>query len=526
VESLSKLIAAGIGIANAHLSFQEFFERLGDDPARWGKPVAALLGALEAQLGYQIGAIGGKDSMSGSFGDLRVPPTFISFAVAVGKADSVISPEFKRSGSRVALLAPDRDERGLPVVESQKRLFDEAHELISKGRAVSAWAVAAGGIAEGIFKMCLGNRVGFAFDPAFPIEEAFSCNYGAFLLEIVDDAPFSGRCVGATCEPFIIAAGDERVPLDDISTIYEAKLEGVFSAQVPAQAEYARADAPLSLYAAGKAARSAVSFVKPRALIPVFPGTSCEYDVAFALERAGAVPVECVINTLTPQELARSVKEFAALADNSQIIVISGGFTGGDEPDSAARLIAAFLRNPAASDAVTRLLKARGGLMAGINNGFQALLKLGLLPWGVMRDQTKASPALAGNLSGRHCSRLARVKIMSDLSPWLAEAHVGEVQLIPISHGEGRFACGADTLAQLFASGQVATQYVGLDSLPSMDISVNPGGSMAAIEGITSPDGRVFGRMGHAERWGEGLYKNVPGADGRSMFTGAVRYFK
>ena len=520
VESVAKLAASGSGIGDAHLTFQEYFERM-HGPETWGKPMAALLGALDAQLGLGIGSIGGKDSMSGSFEDMHVPPTLVSFAVATGDVRKIISPEFKKVGSRVVLVKPAKNEYSLPDLDSFKALCGKVTGWIAEGKVLSAWTPGFGGVAEGILKMCMGNGIGFAFNPAYPAHDAFKQAYGAFVLELAEDIN-EGVLLGETIQAPAIHALGETVALEKLTAVYEGKLEGVFP-NAPKKSEEAAVET--FAYKAETRVKPRVSIAKPRVLIPVFPGTNCEYDSADAFRRAGAEPTIMVINNLTSDGVKQSVEQFAKLIAESQIIFLPGGFSGGDEPDGSGKFITAFMRNPQISDQVNNLLKNRDGLVGGICNGFQALIKLGLPVVGEIVEATADSATLTFNTIGRHQSRLVRTRVCSNKSPWLMHAEVGEVHTVPISHGEGRFIASPELIAQLAANGQIATQYADENGVPSMDITVNPNGSIQAIEGITSPDGRVFGRMAHSERAGAGLYKNVPGEDSFKIFHGAVDYF-
>ena len=522
VESVSKIIAAGGSLDHCWLSFQEYFERLHRDPARWGKPTAALLGALDAQLQLGVAAVGGKDSMSGSFEDMDVPPTLASFAVSVANRENIVSPEFKRPGSKVVLLVPQVDANGLPTGESLKETFAQVSELLQTKKAVSAYTPTYGGIAEGVLKLCLGNRIGFQFSDDFDLERAFSYQYGAFLLELSDEISV-GETVGHTiCKPAILYKGG-HLSLQELEDRYEGKLESVF----PSEAKAAAQEAPVLSYPVTTWPRASSHFASPRVMIPVFPGTNCEYDTAAALEKAGAVPEIMVIRNRSASDIASSVEAFAKGVEQAQMIVIPGGFSGGDEPDGSGKFITAFFRNPKIKDAVHVMLQQRDGLMCGICNGFQALIKLGLVPFGDIRDvMEEHMPTLTYNEIGRHQSRLVRTRVASNKSPWLMYSQVGDVHLTPISHGEGKFVCPPDLLKKLAENGQIATQYADLEGIPSMDITANPNGSVWAVEGITSPDGRIFGRMAHSERIGTGLYANVPGHFNEHFFRGAVDYFK
>ena len=520
VESLSKLVAHGASREDVYLSFQEYFERLGSDPKRWGKPVSALLGALEAQKRLGVAAIGGKDSMSGSFDDLDVPPTLVSFAVTTAKNGEIISNEFKAPGHEVALLLPDYDESGLPETSSLLKNLDMVHELIADGKVHAAYTPGFGGVAEAILKMCLGNGLGFAFDEGVTNEELFSYRYGAFVLELADGME-CGVPLGRTIEDREIQRGGESVSLTKLLSLYEDTLEGVYSCNIPMPEE----KVPAFSYEAASRAPAVLHSVRPRVLIPVFPGSNCEYDSARAFAAAGAVPEIFVVRNLSAGDIAASVEQFAARVGDCQMIFLPGGFSGGDEPDGSGKFITSFFRAGAVKDAVTELLDVRGGLMAGVCNGFQALIKLGLVPYGKIIDTDGDSPTLTYNVIGRHQSRIVRTRVASNKSPWLSLSKVGEIHTVPISHGEGRFYASEACIRELAENGQIATQYVDLNGEPTMDVRCNPNGSAFAVEGICSPDGRVFGRMGHAERTGAGLYKNVPGDYDSKMFASAVSYF-
>ncbi len=522
VESISKLIATGAYTDSCYLTFQEYFEKLGTDPKRWGKPFSALLGALDAQVELGIGAIGGKDSMSGSFENIDVPPTLVSFAISVCNSDNVISPEFKKAGSRVVLLEPDTLPNGLPDTESLKKLYKKVNELIKGGFILSAFTPTYGGIAEAVLKMSLGNRIGFKYDSAFDINSAFEYKYGSFVLELSDKCEDIGSLLGKTTDDYALVCGDECIDGQEISGIYEGVLESVYPNKT---AEETKKTQSVS-YSAQKRVSPAVGVARPKVLIPVFPGTNCEYDTARALEKAGAEPIISIVKNLTAKDVEESVNRIAGLIDDSQIIFIPGGFSGGDEPEGSAKLIATFFRNPRIAESVNELLENRDGLMCGICNGFQALIKLGLVPFGKIVDGESENPTLTFNTIGRHQSRIVRTRVASNKSPWLMHYNVGDVLTEPISHGEGRFVCHVELLDKLCENGQIATQYVGLDGEPSLDIEVNPNGSVLAIEGITSPDGRVFGKMAHSERKGDNLYKNIDGNKESRIFRGAVDYFK
>ncbi|MBQ7184778.1 MAG: phosphoribosylformylglycinamidine synthase, partial [Clostridia bacterium] len=521
VESVARLIATGADLKDVYLTFQEYFEKPGTDGKRWGKPLAALLGAFKAQMALGIGAIGGKDSMSGSFEKLDVPPTLVSFAVTMGKTEEIVPNEFKRAGNKAVLLAPETDADGLPETKSLLALFDRVKELMRSGKAVSCWALGMGGAAEGVMKMALGNGLGFTFDEKLTLDRLFGKCYGAFLLEVTQDIP-GAVALGTVTEEPVFALGDERVALDALRALYEDRLEGVYACNIP--------DAPGPMedfsFEAASWPKPKASAARPKVLIPAFPGTNCEYDSAKAMRDAGAEPQILVINNLTADGIARSVDEFAAALRDAQMIFIPGGFSGGDEPDGSGKFITAFFRSAAVKEGVTKLLDDRDGLICGICNGFQALIKLGLVPYGRIIDTDENCPTLTYNVIGRHQSRIVRTRVASNKSPWLSLTRVGDIYSVPISHGEGRFYADESLIRRLAANGQIATQYVDLDGHATGDVRFNPNGSMFAVEGITSPDGRVFGKMGHSERVGSGLYRNVPGNYDIRMFEAAVRYFK
>ncbi len=524
VESAAKLVASGAGLAHAHLTFQEYFPRTKGDPRRWGLPAGALLGALSAQLDLGLAAIGGKDSMSGSFEDLDVPPTLVSFAVSVCEACQVISPEFKRAGSPVALLRPTYTEAGLPDADSLKATFAQVNDLIRQGKVLACYTPGMGGVMAALFKMALGNAVGFQFDGALTMDDIgplFGANdTGAFVLELAEDLDVGLR-LGMTTEEYVIRACGQIVDVLEWEKVYEGRLEGVFACNLETDES-----APEAVRFEAKSVHVCKSKVAvPRVLIPAFPGTNCEVDSARAFEAAGAAATVCVIRNRTAQDVRESVAQFANAVSQSQIVFLPGGFSGGDEPDGSAKFITAFLRNPSISQQIMALLNQRDGLMGGICNGFQALIKLGLVPYGEIREPDPNAPTLTYNVIGRHQSKLVRAAVTSNLSPWLSHARPGDIHLVPMSHGEGRFIIAEGQFRQLADAGQIATQYVDELGRPSMDIQLNPNGSLYAVEGITSPDGRVFGRMGHAERCDESVYVNVAGDKNNGMFGSAVKYF-
>ena len=511
ITSVAKLTAAGCDYHLAYLTFQEYFEKLREDPSRWGKPFSALLGALSAQLDLRIAAIGGKDSMSGSFLDMDVPPTLISFAIAPAKAGDVLSPEFKAAGDPVCLFAGDGTADGL------QKAWDAFHALCAAGKVRAAWAVE-NGLHEAVMNMSFGNRIGFASDRK-DLDWA-ALRPGAIVAELTE-APAGAEVLGTTTEEAVISLPGDSASIDELLSLNEGVLEDVYPNRTPSVPETVPTlEAPAFFRAAPK-----VGVAEPKVLIPVFPGTNCEYDSARAVLRAGLTPEILVVNNQTAAGVADSAARFAKAARESQIIFIPGGFSGGDEPDGSGKFITAFFRNPAVADATMELLKNRDGLCLGICNGFQALIKLGLVPYGEIRDPDKDSPTLSFNVIGRHQSKIVRTRVVSNRSPWLSGVQVGDVVSVPISHGEGRFLCSEELLGKLAENGQIATQYVDLDGAPTMDVQFNPNGSIWAVEGITSPDGRVLGKMGHSERVGSALYRNVPGDYDLHLFTSARAYF-
>ena len=521
VESVCKLIATGAEFKDVYLTFQEYFEKPLKDEKRWGKPFAALLGAFKAQKELQIASIGGKDSMSGSFEDLDVPPTLVSFAVTMAKANEIISPEFKKAGNKVVLIAPEYDKNGLPTTESLLKAFAAVTELARSGRAVACYTPGMGGIAEAVMKMSFGNGTGFCYDDSYSQKELFGYSYGAFLVEVTEDVEY-GRLLGTVTDDGAISKGGEKVCCKELLGIYEQKLESVYSCNI----ENKNKNVETFSYSVDKWAAPAVRVARPKVLIPAFPGTNCEYDSAKAVRDAGSEAEIVVINNLTSDGISRSIETFAKKLRDSQMIFIPGGFSGGDEPDGSGKFITAFFRNAAIKDAVSDLLDNRDGLMCGICNGFQALIKLGLVPYGKIMDTDESCPTLTFNTISRHQSRIVRTRIASNKSPWLAFTNVGEVYSVPISHGEGKFLADEGLVRKLAANGQIATQYVDFDDKATSDIHFNCNDSIHAIEGITSPDGRVFGKMGHSERIGSGLYRNVPGNYDIRMFEAATKYFK
>lgn len=555
--SIGKLIASGFERKNAYLTFQEYFEKLGDDPLRWGKVTAALLGAFEAQVKFGVAAIGGKDSMSGSFEDLNVPPTLVSFATATGDIDRVVSPEFKDIGSPVLRVKPAFEE-----AEHQVAVMDAVSYLIGRGLVRAASVVDPSGEAITLFNMCVGNRIGIELAPHITKTGLADMKLGTFILEMADgfdeeavfdelvehfspdteDARMDAEmgCVpfengglvqvvelGKTIDNYVMEFYKECVDLEWVQKAWESGIASVFPYRSET-GEGAQDDpaVPVVSYEGGcSAVYTGAKIAQPRVVIPVFPGTNCEYDTQAAFERAGAKVCVQIINNLSPNAVRESTELLVRNIHESQIVMLPGGFSGGDEPDGSAKFITAFFRSPEVTEAVRDLLQNRDGLMLGICNGFQALVKLGLVPFGDIVEAKPDAPTLTFNNIGRHQSRLVDTRVASNLSPWLSKCEVGEIHTVAISHGEGRFVATPETLEAMSQRGQIATQYVDHDGVPSMDLDANPNGSVWAIEGITSPDGRVFGKMGHSERAGADLYKNVPGNLYQPIFEGGVGYF-
>ena len=522
IESVSKLVATGANLKETYLSFQEYFQKLGKDPNRWGQPLAALLGAFRAQKELEIAAIGGKDSMSGSFEDLDVPPTLVSFAVTTDKIANIVSPEFKEAGHPVVWLCPEYGPDGLPAANSLKETFKTVNKLMKKGKVKAAYTPGFGGVAEAVLKMSLGNGVGLTFDDGCTMDELFGYAYGSFVLELTDNKDKVGLPLGVTNSDGSLTWREQTVERDALLSAYENKLEPIY----PCNIQQGEGEIPAFTTESDSWKKPLIKSAKPRVLIPVFPGTNCEYDAAKAMRNAGAEPEIVVIKNQTAAGIAQSVEDVAQRLSQAQIVFIPGGFSGGDEPDGSAKFITSFFRAGKIKEQVNELLKNRDGLMLGICNGFQALIKLGLVPYGEIIDTDETCPTLTFNTISRHQSRLVRTRVASNKSPWLMNTKPGEIYTVPISHGEGRFLASDELIQKLAANGQIATQYVDLAGNPTSDIHFNPNNSAFAVEGITSPDGRVFGKMGHTERTGAGLYLNVPGDYDMKIFRSAVEYFK
>ena len=535
VESVAKLVAAGFDTSTMYLSLQEYFEKLHDVPERWGQPAGAVLGALMAQLDLGIGAIGGKDSMSGSFEQLDVPPTLVSFAVGTGSVNRVMSPEFKNVARRVVRISPIYEDDDItPKARALKEVFTLVTNLIDKGDVAAVSTMGYGCTAEVLFKMCLGNRIGVALNDTITGESLnyllFEPAYGSFIVELNEGAPMPEGStlahvvqIGATTQSYTFYADEEEIDLVKLEEAWAGAIEDVFpyrnleEASAPVETISYTEQLPTTLLGFGQG--------KPTVAIPVFPGNNCEYDSALAFERAGAKTNTLIVNNLTPAKVAESTNALVEAIGKSQIIMIPGGFSGGDEPDGSAKFITAFFRAPAVTEAVRDLLFNRDGLILGICNGFQALVKLGLVPYGDIRPMDADCPTLTFNSIGRHQSRIVRTRVASSLSPWLSRCQVGDIHTMPISNGEGRFVATDAVLQQMVDAGQIATQYVNEQGIPTMNWDANPSGSLMAIEGITSPDGRVFGKMGHTERSGAGLYANFPGYTYQPIFEAGVDYF-
>lgn len=526
VESVAKLVAAGGKSKKVRLSFQEYFERTKNKPERWGKPFAALLGAYEAQIALGIPSIGGKDSMSGTFEDIDVPPTLVSFAVATDKTDNIISAEFKKSGSKILLITPKYDKNYLPDYNSVKKTFERVECEIERKNVISAWALTGGGVAEAVFKMSLGNRIGAKLSGLLHDNDLFDICCGAFVLEANEE--FDGATlIGETTADYTIKCGETVIDISEYEQKWNNVLELVFknTQNIP----YSEEETAEISYKAEKAVKlrcaPANKTAKPRVLIPVFPGSNGEYDMAEAFRRAGGETEIFVIRNLTPQAIEESIAAFADSTQKSQIIALVGGFSAGDEPEGSGKFINAFFRNERVKDAVHNLLKQRDGLMLGICNGFQALIKLGLVPFGEIRETAADCPTLTFNSIGRHQSQLVNIKVCTGKSPWLSHCKNGEIYGVPISHGEGRFVADKNVINGLIKNGQIVSRYVDLSGKPTMEPAYNPNGSMYAVEGIISPDGRVLGKMGHTERISADCAKNVESNKNMPLFKAGVDYF-
>ncbi len=529
IEAVSKVVAIGGNYKNVRLTLQEYFEKLGKDKKKWGKPFSALLGAYYTQMKLGTPAIGGKDSMSGTFKDMIVPPTLVAFAVETANVGKVVSAEFKNTGSKAVLVKLTRNENELPDFDRLDTTYTKIHELIQNGKVLASSTIKTGGIAEAISKMCFGNMTGFEFDKEIEAKKLFLPDYGSLVLEINNEEDIElllkdldYEILGSTISEKVIKVNNIEMKLSDLLADWDEPLEKIF----PTRAENIKEEAKQYEYTKFRSIKSSFEIAKPRIFIPVFPGTNCEYDTKKAFEKAGGIVDTFVINNLSAKEIENSIDEMVKKINNSQIVMIPGGFSGGDEPDGSGKFIATAFRNPVVKEAVMNLLKNRDGLMLGICNGFQALVKLGLVPYGEIRDLDENSPTLTFNTIGRHVSCMVNTRITSAISPWFNNVHVGDIHSIAVSHGEGRFVANEEVLKTMEANGQIATQYVDLNGNATYDIRFNPNGSIDAIEGITSPDGRVLGKMGHSERIGANVVRNVPGEKDQKIFEAGVGYFK
>ncbi|HBF6215265.1 TPA: phosphoribosylformylglycinamidine synthase [Clostridioides difficile] len=532
VESVCKLVAIGGNYSTTRLTFQEYFEKLGNNPEKWGKPFSALLGAFYAQSKFEIPAIGGKDSMSGTFKDIEVPPTLVSFAVDTVDAKKVVSPEFKKADSKVVMLCVNKAENDVVDFEELKKNLDKVRELIHGNKVLSTYALGFAGVGEAISKMAFGNKIGFKFseeaEKAFTDDKLFEASYGNIVLELANDdlsmlEGYNYVVLGSTVKEASIFIKGEELALDELYKAHCSTLEPIF----PTKTEEVKSKIEtISYISQGEAKKSSLSIATPRVFIPAFPGTNCEYDSARAFERAGANANIKVFKNLTYKDIEDSIDTIVNEIKSSQIIMLPGGFSAGDEPDGSGKFIATVFRNPRVQEAINEFLTQKDGLMLGICNGFQVLIKLGLVPYGEIRVPSESAPTLTYNNIGRHQAKIARTRISSNKSPWLAQTNVGDIHNIAISHGEGKFVASEDVMRELIANGQVATQYVDFNNEATYDIEFNPNGSFYAVEGITSADGRVFGKMGHSERIGEEVYKNIIGEKDQKIFESGVKYFR
>lgn len=532
VESVCKLVAIGGNYSTTRLTFQEYFEKLGNNPEKWGKPFSALLGAFYAQSKFEIPAIGGKDSMSGTFKDIEVPPTLVSFAVDTVDAKKVVSPEFKKIDSKVVMLCVNKAENDVIDFDELKRNLDKVRELIHGNKILSTYALGFAGVGEAISKMAFGNKIGFKFseeaEKAFTDDKLFEASYGNIVLELANDdlsmlEGYNYIVLGSTVKEASIFIKGEELVLDELYKEHCSTLEPIF----PTKTEEVKSKIETINYISqGEAKKSSLSIATPRVFIPAFPGTNCEYDSARAFERAGANANIRVFKNLTYKDIEDSIDTIVNEIKSSQIIMLPGGFSAGDEPDGSGKFIATVFRNPRVQEAINEFLTQKDGLMLGICNGFQVLIKLGLVPYGEIRVPSESAPTLTYNNIGRHQAKIARTRISSNKSPWLAQTNVGDIHNIAISHGEGKFVASEDVMRELIANGQVATQYVDFNNEATYNIEFNPNGSFYAVEGITSADGRVFGKMGHSERIGEEVFKNIIGEKDQKIFESGVKYFR
>ncbi|MDD6504968.1 MAG: phosphoribosylformylglycinamidine synthase subunit PurQ, partial [Lachnospiraceae bacterium] len=535
LESLSRIVTAGGDYKKIRFTFQEYFRRMSEDPKRWSQPFAALLGAYNAQIGFGLPSIGGKDSMSGTFNEIDVPPTLVSFAVDVARERDIITPELKQSGDQLVLFSIEKDAYDLPVYVQVMKLYDAIHEMIQQGAIVAAYALDGKGLAAAVSKMAFGNKLGVTMEEDVTSNTLFAPGFGNIVAEIpvekltivrsiLDAAGLAGveSVVGYVNDTQTIECDDMVLPIDEAIAAWTGKLESVFHTR----SHEDMSDVKTDVFDTKEIYICKNKVARPTVFIPVFPGTNCEYDSARAFERAGADTIVKVFKNLTAEDIRDSVEEFVKAIDQAQIIMFPGGFSAGDEPEGSAKFFATAFRNAKMTEAVNRLLNERDGLALGICNGFQALIKLGLVPYGEIRMQDETSPTLTYNTINRHISKMVYTKVVTNKSPWLQGAELGKVYCNPASHGEGRFVAPQEWLDQLFANGQVATQYVNEAGVPTMDEEWNVNGSYMAIEGITSPDGRVLGKMAHSERRGESVAINIYGEQDMKIFESGVTYFK
>ena len=526
ISSVAKIVAAGGDYSKIRFTFQEYFRRLGEDPKRWGEPMAALLGAYDAQIKLGLPSIGGKDSMSGSFNDIDVPPTLCSFAVDIAKTGDIVSPELKKAGNVLVKFDIEKDKYSLPVYEQLMSLYSKITDMIKSKIIVSAYAVGFGGICEAVSKMAFGNGFGVKVEESLDSDELFAKDYGSIIAEVsaddLDKISAEYKKIAVVTDDAEFVYGDTKISMKEALENWTGRLESVF----PTRSDVEQTKLEDKLFDAKTVYTAKNKVARPKVFIPVFPGTNCEYDTTKAFELAGADVETVVFKNMTESQIVESVNAFEKAIRDSQILMFSGGFSAGDEPDGSAKFIASIFRNPKIMDAVHELLKKRDGLALGICNGFQALIKLGLVPFGEIKPQTADAPTLTTNSIGRHISKSVYTKVVTNKSPWLMKAELGGVYAIPASHGEGRFVAPKNVIDDLFANGQVVTRYVDLNGVPTMDEDYNPNGSYAAIEGITSPDGRVLGKMAHSERIGDSVAINIVGNQNQHIFESGVSYFK
>lgn len=532
--SVAKIVAAGGDYSKIRFTFQEYFRRMNENPKRWSQPFAALLGAYSAQMGFGLPSIGGKDSMSGTFddehGEVNVPPTLVSFAVDVNSYKNIITPEFKKPGSKIVVFKAERDGYDLPVYGQVMDGYGKLFEDIKAGRIISAYAVEGHGMAEAVSKMAFGNKLGVKIEHSLDPRDFFAPGYGDIVCEVpaglVGELSISYTVIGEVTDRAAFEYGSVSISLDEALESWTQTLEDVFPTATGREKRGEEAVLPERLYKTDAIYICDHKIGSPTVFIPVFPGTNCEYDSAKAFERAGARAVTRVFRNLSAEDIRQSVEVYRQEIAKAQIVMFPGGFSAGDEPEGSAKFFATVFRNAVMKEEIEKLLNERDGLMLGVCNGFQALIKLGLVPGGEIADQGPDSPTLAMNTIGRHVSKMVYTKVVSDKSPWLAEARLGGVYCNPASHGEGRFVANEAWLSRLFANGQVATQYVDDQGNATMDEYWNPNGSYMAIEGITSPDGRILGKMAHSERRGQAVAMNIYGEQDMKIFESGVKYFK